>query len=92
MEKLLTLRVAKSIIGKTIRWQAPAYRANYPYSGVTKIVSVDPSQRRPIKSSESQPLTHGSLDFAFKWSDNDGEDEPLCFSDGGRYITFEIID
>ena len=84
--KALTLSAAKDLIGKTIKWTAPGYHANGNYSGTDKIISVDPSDRRPIKA---KSLEGDQLWFAFQ--DPNPKSEFLCYSDSDRFVSYQEI-
>jgi len=91
MKNSLQLFVAeKELIGKTIQWNAPAYKHNKPYSGVSKIVGVDRTNRKPLIT---ETISGDNLSYAFidEFNPEDLENEMMCYSDGERYITFEIL-
>ncbi len=86
--RTLTSGGADFLIGKKIKWTAPAYEGNSTYKGVAIIESVKQKERRPITS---KTISGDKLDYAFHEFDQKDEDDPLAYSDGGRYITYEII-
>lgn len=89
MRTILQIHTAQELIGKTIIWNAPASKYNATYGGVAKIVSVDPDNRRPIKT---ETISGDYLDYAFvdEYEKEDVEMGLLCYSDGGRHVTFEV--
>lgn len=87
MKNELTLPVAETLIGKKIKWHAPADSANEDYTGIDIIKTVDSSnQRRPLAT---ESIEGDDLGFAFVEYE-DGQD--LCYSDGGRYISYEVME
>ena len=87
MKKFLTtLEQAEQLIGKTIKWTAPAYRANEDYEGTATILQVDSQKRNPI---QVHVCCGDNLGFAFQRSTPYSE---LHFSDEGRLISYEVIE
>ena len=80
----------KELIGKTIKWHAPAYKHNEDYTGISKILAVNTTDRRPLKT---ETIEGKNLDYAFinEQDKDDVENGLLCFSDGDRYVTFEVL-
>lgn len=79
----LTSKNVGSLIGKTIKWKAPAYSANEPYGGEVQISEVlFDGKINPIIPFEGDNIT-----FAFL--DDEGN---YCYSDENRFITFQILD
>lgn len=78
------------LVGKTISWKAPSYRMNKPYNGVSKIISTDSSNKHPFKT---ETISGDNLDFAFvdEYARGD-EKDILCYSDGGRFVTYELLE
>ncbi len=87
MKTILQIHTAEKLIGKTIFWQAPAYKHNEPYGGTAKILEVDNSNRNPITS---ETISGDDLDYAFvnEYNIEDVEMGLLSYSDGDRYVTF----
>lgn len=67
----LTLSNLASIVGKTIIWEAEAYRANQGYHGYgcyggkEKITEIDLTKRSPIVKSEKIDPKSDGLTYAF---------------------------
>lgn len=90
MKTQLTPEVATQIVGKKIRWNAPASRYNDPYKGIAIINVVEKKDRRPIHATT---IEGDDLNYAFnEWDESRHINRPLCYSDGDRYIEFEIIE
>ena len=93
MKDALTIEILQGLLGKTIKWQAPIYSANVGYyghgltGGITKIIKIDASQRRPILEAEKLDPASDDICFAFK-SDFD---DILAFSDEDRFVTYKLI-
>lgn len=88
--KDLTITAAIEATGKKIRWQAPADRANSPYTGVAIINFIERNDRRPL---HTERIEGDYLDFAFFPFKDDAEKEmPICYSDGDRFVTFQVIE
>lgn len=86
--QLLTLELAKTLIGKQITFTAPAYNGNYPYKGIGVITAVDAKEERPITftSLDGDNLQYAFLDqYCF-----DKTSKYLCYSDGGRFVKVTI--
>jgi len=89
----LSLTKLKKIVGKTIKWNAPAYHANSGffgkglYGGITKITEIDSSLRRPILQEQKVDEKSDSIIFAFVDADS-----ILNYSDSDRLVSFEIIE
>lgn len=85
----LTTTDAKSLIGQTIQWYVEGY-ANQNYSGICIIEHVEPTERRPLKT---KTIEGDNLDYAFnEWEAGNKLDEFLCYSDGDRYIAYEVVE
>lgn len=90
--KAITKENISELIGKTVKWEAPAYHANTGYhglglyGGVTKIIAVDPEAMRPIIQVEKEDEKSDPLELAF-W-DYDGS---LTFSDGDRPVIIREV-
>ena len=69
-----------NLLGKTIKWKAPAYRGNSPYGGVAKIVEIK-DDRRPVISTNFEG---DNLDFCFI------DDGFLAYSDSDRLVTYVL--
>lgn len=85
--KTLNTTNVNNLIGKTIKWQAPADHANAPYKGVAKIESID------SKKFSATTISGDDLNYAFldKMSDGTILSNDYCYSDSDRAITFEEI-
>lgn len=83
----LTLTTAKELINNTIKWTSPAYEGNEDYRGIARIKEVNNSDR-PIVC---EVIEGDNLNFAFVEKGTPTEDH-LCYSDGGRFISFEKVD
>jgi hypothetical protein len=75
----------KTLVGKTIKWSAPGYRANGNYSGVAKITGVK-DERNPLVS---ETISGDNLEYAFVDEMSDGL---LAYSDSYRIVTYEIVE
>lgn len=85
----LTTKDAITLIGKTIKWNVKGY-GGQNYGGVAKIVAVETTERRPLKT---ECISGDNLDYAFnEWGAGNKLDEFLCYSDGDRWINYEEID
>lgn len=86
----MLLDVLPDLIGKKIRWYAPAYRMNKDYTGVAIITSVDVNNRKPITSAT---LEGDELFYAFI-DDMDSVDgrQVISYSDSYRNVTFEFLE
>lgn len=84
MSTLLSISEAKNLVGKQIKWSSPGYHMNGNYGGVAVITSVVEG-RNPIGC---EMVSGDELFFAFV---EFPVDDILCYSDGGRYITYEIL-
>ena len=92
----LTVNRAKLLIGKKIRWQAPIYEGNYGYygrgidGGVAIIEDVFPEKEKPLKTIR---IEGANADYIFnEWKHGGHFDDPLCYSDGMRYVSFEVVE
>lgn len=71
MKTPLTLENLASLVGKTIKWKAEAYKGNHGYhgfglyGGIEKIVEIDITNRRPIIKSEKIAYNSDDISFAF---------------------------
>lgn len=83
------MKITKSnisnLLGKTIRWSAPAAEGNFPYGGLARITAVNAEERNPLTTDE---LAGCTLDLAFF---HDGSDT-LCYSDAGREVDASVFD
>lgn len=87
----LTVGAAKALIGKKIRWQAPAYKGNGGrYSGVAVIVEVK-SDRRPLVTKDDEGGLHFAF-FEYYHLGETGDNILLAYSDGGRYLSYQLAD
>lgn len=80
--EFLTSKNVSDLIGKKIKWTAPAYSGNKPYIGISIINSIDFEKRKPLTC---ETIEGDELNYAFM----DGED--IVYSDSDRQVTFEII-
>lgn len=80
----------ENLIGKTIEWKAPAYKANEPYTGKCVIKSVDYSKRNPL---EVEVLEGDNLGYSFidEYS-TESSDKAFSFSDSDRYVDFREME
>lgn len=69
----ITKENISNLLGKTIRWSAPAAEGNFPYGGLARITAVKAEERNPLTTDE---LAGCTLDLAFF---PDGSDT-LCYS------------
>lgn len=83
-DNCLTIDKAKKLIGKKIKWGAPADPANVDYEGIAIIKEINKSNRKPLVV---ETVEGDSLEYAFL----DGVYDELCYSDGDRLVTFEVI-
>jgi hypothetical protein len=90
--KKLTVNLAKTLIGKTIKWQAPIYENNEGFygmgldGGVMVIEYVDDEKRMPLKIKTIEG-TSGEYIFN-EWGAGKELSSPLCFSDADRWVSF----
>lgn len=83
MNTPLTLANLANITGKTIRWEAEAYKHNYgyhgkgTYGGITRITEIDTTNRRPIVTSEKVDPASDDIIYAFV------DDHSLIAIEGG---------
>lgn len=75
----------KDLVGKTIKWDAPGYRANGNYGGAAKIIGYN-EERRPFVC---LTISGDDLKYAFVDEYNDGL---IAYSDSDRFVTYEIIE
>ena len=101
MKTILLKENVTDLIGKTIKWNAPAYEMNSPYGGTALIKAIDFTQRRPITAE-----TISGDDIGYAFLDNyglklnpDGESYSItddntafAYSDGDRAIEFEVLE
>jgi len=82
--QFLTSKNVSDVIGKQIRWTAPAYKHNAPYKciAIINIVLNSTVTRFPLVC---ETIEGDNLSFAYL----DGED--FVYTDNGRQVTFEII-
>ncbi len=91
----LTITAAKKLIGKTIKWVGTIYEGNEGYfgmgadGGIAKITEVDAQSRNPITADK---IKGADMKYIFnEWGAGKNIEKPLCYSDGDRYVSFEII-
>lgn len=88
------------LLGKTIKWSAPAYPANEAYGGETIIESVDLTKWPSIKAKN---IIGDNLEWAFvstagfdekgNLSMNAGTPRAFCYSDEDRFVYIkEVVD
>lgn len=87
--KDLTTKNAKTLIGKKIKWNAPADHANADYEGVAIIKEVDFSKNHPLLV---ETVSGDSLEYAFldKTLQGDILYEEFCYSDADRFVMFDF--
>lgn len=92
---LLTISEAQNLIGKKISWSAPIYKYNTGFfgegidGGISIIKEVNPNLRNPISA---EILEGANMNNVFnEWGAGRNTEEPLCFSDGDRYVSFKIV-
>lgn len=73
----LTKENISDLLGKTIRWSAPAAEGNFPYGGLARITGVNAEERNPL---EAEIELGDNLNNAFM------EGGVLCLSDAGREV------
>lgn len=83
--------------GKTIKWKAPIYKHNVGHfgygkdGGIAQILKVSITERNPIIESIIIEGANPNSIFS-EWKSNPPPlNHPLCFSDGDRYVSFEVI-
>lgn len=87
--KTMTTNSANSLIGKTISWEVKGYKGQN-YSGIAIIEEVDENAVKPLKT---KTLEGNDLNYAFnEWGAGERLDAPICYSDGDRYILYNVID
>ena len=82
----LTTENVESLIGKKIRFTAPAYRMNKDYEGVCIIKSVDYANRKPLKC---ECLEGDDLSYAFL--EDYGTPRSFAYTDSGRTVFVEEV-
>lgn len=92
----LTIAEAKKLIGKKIKWVGTIYEGNEGHfgmgsdGGIAVITAVDAELRRPITA---DTIEGSEINHVFnEWGAGKNIDKPLCYSDGDRYVSFEIIE
>lgn len=80
--QILTYDLLKSLKGKTIRWSCPAAKGNKPYGGVAIVWDIRFGSKYLIAA---RHISGDYLSYAFIESGH------ICYSDFGRFITFELI-
>ncbi len=70
------------LVGKRVKWFAPAAEGNQTYGGTALISAVYPGEKHPIHAAK---IEGDNLNFAF-WDDGF-----LAYSDAGRCVDIEII-
>lgn len=91
MENSLQLFIAeKQLIGKKIKWSAPAYKYNNDYQGVAIIKDVNRNEHQPLIC---ETISGDNLSFAFidQYDNDDVDNEILSYSDGGRTVTYDVV-
>lgn len=76
----ITKENISDLLGKTIRWSAPAAEGNFPYGGLARITGVKAEERSPL---ETETDLGDNLNNAFM------EIGVLCLSDAGREVDAE---
>lgn len=85
--QIITIQNLPTLVGKTIKWSAPAAQGNKAAKGIAKITAVDLSKHQPITA---EIIEGRNLQFAFIDRDyNPGGS--IGFSDSDRYISFQIV-
>ncbi len=105
MKTPLLLSNLSSLVGKTISWEAEAYKGNATYKGIEKIIEIDLTCRRPIVCSQSIDSKSDCICFAFlddhsltaipegyKIETATGENNCLSYSDSYREVFYEIVE
>lgn len=83
--KTLNINEIANLVGKTIKWQAPAAEGNETYGGIARIIGVNKEERFPITV---ETVSGDNLHFAFV--DSFQEDGTMSYSDDDRYVTYEL--
>lgn len=79
----LTTNNIQYLIGKTIKWNAPAYKGNKDNEGICIIRSYLFNERNPLRCST---IKGDNLEYAFLCNNND----IFSYSDEDRFVTFII--
>ena len=83
----LTTENVESLIGKKIRFTAPAYRMNKDYEGVCIIKSIDYAHRNAL---ECECLEGDDLSYAFL--EDYGTPRSFAYTDSGRTVFVEEVE
>jgi hypothetical protein len=74
------------ILGRTIKWFAPAYKANKDYGGIAKITDIHLTETHPITA---EIISGDNLNHAISDATTDGY---VALSDSDRPISYEVIE
>ena len=91
MKNLVDKSILPNLIGKTIKWECPIYKANlghygYGLDGGTFILkAIDLSAKKPIVEVEIIEGADPKFIFVEKYEN----DNILCYSDSDRFVYFE---
>lgn len=85
--KALTIKEAQNLIGKTIKWSAPSGRSNSRYGGIAVIDAVTVA-RKPLTATT---IDGDNINYAFMFYAPIAVNDDICYSDGDRYISYEIV-
>lgn len=97
----LTVSSVEEVIGKIIEWRAPAYSANFPYSGKAIIESVELNKHNPLscKIIEGDELHFAFLDNHGLSTKDNGDtyqatETDFCFSlsDNYREVFYRVCE
>jgi hypothetical protein len=91
--KLLTTSIAKTLIGKKIKWSVTPPELYANYAGVSIIKSIEPKKQKPIKS---ETISGDELDYSYYeykgHHKQNGSNDRLSYGANGRHILFEIME
>lgn len=75
-----------AILGKTIKWFAPAYKANKDYGGIAKVTDIHITEEYPISA---DIISGDNLNHAFSNATTDGY---VALSDSDRPVSYEVVE
>ena len=90
----MTREEITALAGQTIKWSAPSFEENKPYGGIAQILRVsfdnyDETYKVYRNIIIARTIEGDDLNYAF--AEVYGESLELCYSDGGRFITYKSI-
>lgn len=77
----------ENLVGKKVKWKAPASKYNKDYEGIDIINEVNLNERRPLVCT---CIEGDELKYAF--IDDLADNAVLSYSDSYRFVTYQILD